>query len=235
LFTDVGARAELHVDVAAIRMGEHTSFGFLNLNDQAVQIKLADGDLYVTVHDLDPSQVFEVDTPNAAISLLRDGSYRFRIDGNSGMTFLVVRAGQAEVTGGGQAATVSPGQSLQVNGFDQVSYDQEPAPPMDDLDTWCSSRDYHEAHLASTRYVPPSMIGYEDLDDNGYWEPTPEYGALWFPRAVPIGWAPYHYGHWVWMDPWGWRCPLGFCTFPLWPVGLLSWTVGLVSRSHRCS
>ena len=29
------------------------------------------------------------------------------------------------------------------------------------------------------------------------------YGAVWFPSVGP-GWAPYHNGHWVWVEPWGW-------------------------------
>src|SRR6185437_7936302 len=99
LFTDQGARAELHLDTAAMRMDSNTSFGFLNLNDQTVQIKLTEGDMYFRLHDLGPNQVFEVDTPNAAVTLLRDGTYRFRVDPNGTMSFVVVRAGEAEVTG----------------------------------------------------------------------------------------------------------------------------------------
>lgn len=45
LYTDGGARAELHTDNAALRMRPQTSFGFLNLNDQVVQIKLSEGDM----------------------------------------------------------------------------------------------------------------------------------------------------------------------------------------------
>ena len=48
------------------------------------------------------------------------------------------------------------------------------------------------------------MIGYEDLDDNGDWRQTPDYGVVWVPRTVATGWAPYRYGHWAWVEPWGW-------------------------------
>ncbi len=78
-------------NIAAIRMGAQTSFGFLNLNDQAVQIKLTEGDVYFRIHNFDQNQVFEVDTPNAAVNLLRDGVYRFRVDPNRNMSFVVVR------------------------------------------------------------------------------------------------------------------------------------------------
>src|SRR5690242_4088030 len=45
LYTDQGAQAELHVDVAVMRMAPQTSFGFLNLDDQTVQLKLSEGEM----------------------------------------------------------------------------------------------------------------------------------------------------------------------------------------------
>jgi len=65
--------------------------------------------------------------------------------------------------------------------------------------------------------VSRGVIGYEDLDDNGDWRETPDYGAVWVPRRVAAGWAPYRYGHWAWVEPWGWTwiddAPWGFAPF----------------------
>ena len=45
----------------------------------------------------------------------------------------------------------------------------------------------------------------------------PDYGEMWVPRNVPSGWAPYHDGHWAWVEPWGWSWvddqPWGFAPF----------------------
>ena len=112
LYTDQGAHAELHMDMAVMRMGPQTSFGFLNINDQAVQIKLSEGDMYFRIHDFSPGVAFEVDTPNAAVTLVSNGTYRFRVDPNGNMSYVVVREGQAQVTGGGQAMTLNPGNSV---------------------------------------------------------------------------------------------------------------------------
>ncbi|MBV8551105.1 MAG: FecR domain-containing protein [Acidobacteriaceae bacterium] len=217
LYTDQGARAELHLDDAAMRLGPQTSFGFLNLNDQVVQIKLTEGDMYFRIHNLSPDQSFEIDTPNAAVTLLRDGEYRFRVDPNGSMSFVVVRNGQAQITGGGQAFTLNPGNSALLTGTDQLSYDIEGAPNPDDFDNWCAARDAHEAHLASARYLPPTIVGYEDLDDYGGWQQTGDYGPVWYPNQVAVGWAPYHNGHWAWVEPWGWTwvddMPWGFAPF----------------------
>ncbi len=217
LYTDQGSRAELHMDIAVLRMGPMTSFGFLNLNDQAVQIKLAEGDMYFRLHNFGPDQTFEVDTPNAAVTLLRDGVYRFRVAPDGSMSFVVVRQGQAEITGCGQAFTLDPGNSATLTGSDPLSFSIDTAPEPDEFDNWCTQRDQHEAQRAAARYLPPTVIGYEDLDDYGDWQEMPDYGPVWYPRSVAVGWAPYHYGHWAWIDPWGWTwvddLPWGFAPF----------------------
>ena len=217
LYADQGAEAELHLDVAVIRMGAQTSFGFLNLDDRTVQVKLTEGDLSVRLHQFGSDQVFEVDTPNAAITLLRDGTYRFRVDPNGTLSFVVVREGQAQVTGGGQAFLLNADNSATLNGTDQLSYNIELAPQPDEFDQWCEQRDAHEARSRSARYLPPSVIGSEDLDDYGSWQNSGQYGQVWYPQNVDPGWAPYHAGHWAWIDPWGWTwidsMPWGFAPF----------------------
>jgi hypothetical protein len=61
------------------------------------------------------------------------------------------------------------------------------------------------------------VTGYEDLDDHGHWHYVADYGPVWTPTAVAVGWAPYRYGHWGWVEPWGWTWvedePWGFAPF----------------------
>ena len=68
-----------------------------------------------------------------------------------------------------------------------------------------------------TVFVSPEMTGVEDLDRYGGWQQHPEYGAVWTPTQVAVGWAPYRYGQWVWVRPWGWTwvddAPWGFAPF----------------------
>jgi len=60
-------------------------------------------------------------------------------------------------------------------------------------------------------------IGYEDLDDTEGGRNTPDYGTIWFPRTTVAGWAPYRYGHWAYIAPWGYTWvddePGGFAPF----------------------
>jgi len=61
------------------------------------------------------------------------------------------------------------------------------------------------------------MTGAADLDAHGRWYDSPEYGAVWFPQAVAADWAPYRHGRWMWVAPWGWTWvgdePWGFAPF----------------------
>src|SRR5689334_660142 len=111
LWTDSGARAELNLGTAAIRLGDQTGFSFLNLDDRATQIQMTEGTLNVRVRRLDQDEVFEIDTPNLAFSILRPGIYRVNVNESGDATMVAVHTGEGEVTGGGSAYTVRAGES----------------------------------------------------------------------------------------------------------------------------
>jgi hypothetical protein len=219
LWADQGARAELHVGSTAIRMDQMTAMSVLNLNDQIVQLSLTSGSLNVHLRYLGENESFEVDTPNTSIVLLRPGDYRISVDGDNNVSSLVVRSGNAEVTAGQSGAfNLPPGQSGRFAGVDTVSQEIGGAPPLDGFDEWTRDRDMREDRAAmSARYVPREMPGYEDLDGYGRWVNIPPYGMVWQPASVDAGWAPYHNGHWAWVDPYGWTwiddAPWGFAPF----------------------
>ena len=213
LWADVDSRVELHLNNAAIRLGPQSSLGFLNLADQLAQLRFAQGEMILRVRRLGEDESFEVDTPNAAITILREGEYRFSADPDAATTWVVVRHGEAEITGGGQAFTLRAGNSAQLSGTDQMAYDVQYAPDPDPFEGWSEERDARSARSASARYLPPGVIGYEDLDSYGNWRNTPGFGAVWYP-SVDASWAPYRDGHWAWIEPWGWTwvddAPWGF-------------------------
>ena len=204
LWADDQSRGELHIGSTTIRISSQTGISFLNLNDQQVQIQLAQGIINVHVRDLDQDEAYEIDTPNLAFSILRPGDYRFNVDPDGGTTVIVVRSGQGEVTGGGRTYSVTPGQRAIFSGSDQLSYDVQPAGGPDEFDGWARARDVREDHSESVRYVSRDVIGYEDLDTYGHWQADATYGNVWIPSNVEVGWAPYHNGHWAFISPWGW-------------------------------
>jgi hypothetical protein len=236
LWTDEGARAELHIGTAALRLNSRTAFEFLNLDDNTVQIRLTEGSLNVHLRALGERENFEVDTPNTSVALLRSGEYRIDVNPDNYVTRVTVRGGEGEVTGTGQAFPVRAGEQASITGTDSLSYDTAGAPPLDEWDNFCLARDRREERSESARYVSRDMVGYEDLDDHGAWRTVPEYGAVWVPRGVEAGWAPYHYGHWAWIEPWGWTwvddAPWGFAPFHYgrWVyVGYWAWVPGPVA------
>jgi len=204
LWTDSDARAEITVGSSAFRLAPQSAFGFLALDDRTVQVRLAQGSLNVRVRDLGENESLEIDTPSGAVTLLRSGVYRVDVDSSGDTTSVTVRRGEAEVTASGSAFPVHPEQTAMVVGGDSPTYDVREAIRSDDWEDWCASRDRRWEDARSSRYVSRDVIGYEDLDDNGEWRTTPDYGPVWVPRNVATGWAPYRYGHWAWVEPWGW-------------------------------
>lgn len=217
LWTDKAARAELHIGTAAIRLAGETGFSFLNLDDRIMQIRLTEGTISLHVRRLGDNESIEVDTPNLAFSVLRPGIYRLNVNEAGDTTIINVPDGEGEVTGGGSAFTIHPGEQGFFSGTDTLNADVEQAAPEDDFDRWCDSRDLREEHAVARRYVSDDVIGYEDLDDYGGWRQVPEYGTVWFPHVTVVGWAPYRFGHWAWVSPWGWTwvddAPWGFAPF----------------------
>src|SRR6266478_3936537 len=204
LWADQDGRVEVRIDSYALRLGPQTGFSFLNLDDNVVQVRLTEGSLNVRVRRLDENQTLEIDTPNLAFNILRVGSYRIDVNENGDATLVTVREGQGEVTGGGSAYPVHAGDSVNFSGVDQLSADVEGIGDGDDFDQWNNSRDQGWEHSSAARYVSDDAVGYEDLDENGQWDSDPDYGTVWYPRTVAADWAPYRYGHWVWVSPWGW-------------------------------
>jgi len=217
LWTDVDGRAEVQLGSAVIRLAPNTGFSFLNLDDNTVQIQLTSGAINVTVRKLWDEDDFEIDTPNQAFTALQPGHYRVEASEDGGYTVISVRSGEGEATGGGQAFTLHAGQRGTFSGTDSLYADVEQIYNPDEFDNWSDFRDHRYESSHSMQYLAPDVVGYEDLDDYGDWRDDGNYGHVWFPNRVAIGWAPYHEGHWDWISPWGWTwvddSPWGYAPF----------------------
>ncbi|MHB8617514.1 MAG: TonB family protein [Candidatus Acidiferrales bacterium] len=204
LWTQPGARAELHVGSTAIRMDEQSALTISNIDDNTIQLQLSSGTMNLRVRSLYDNDVIEVDTPNLAFTVTALGNYRITVDPDGYTTIVTVWNGQGQITGGDQAFLVDGGSQAQVSGTDSLSYDIYDLPYRDGFDQWSAMRDQREARSRSIRYVSPEMTGYEDLDNDGTWITDSNYGPVWVPTNVSSDWAPYRNGHWAWVSPWGW-------------------------------
>jgi hypothetical protein len=236
IWTDKQSRAELGLGTAVLRMDSETSLTLTNVADSSVQLQLDQGELSVTVFRMFDGQIYEVDTPNIAFTITKPGEYRFDVLPDNDQTWVTVRKGQGEATGQGKGVRVSSGEQVRFTNGTSMVHTAEAAPARDPFDDWVKVRNKREENSVSARYVSPGVIGYEDLDNYGTWQTVPTYGAVWYPSTVAVGWAPYRYGHWVWIAPWGWTwvddAPWGFAPFHygrwVWWGGAWGWCPGPV-------
>lgn len=229
LWADEDSRAEVHIGSTALRLGPKTGITLLEVSDRAAQIRLAQGSLILKVRHVDDEDSYEVDTPNVAFVVMQPGDYRIDVDPDGTRTEVNVWRGRGEVTGGGSSYTVVADQHATFTGTDQLTYDLGQISAGDGFDNWASERDRSEDASDSANYVSREMTGYEDLDDYGDWSYVAGYGTCWRPRVVVAGWAPYRFGHWAWVGPWGWTWiadePWGFAPFHYgrWAYGGTGW------------
>jgi len=216
LWTDRDSRAEVQLGSATINLAPNTGFSFLNLDDRTIQMEVTAGSINIRVWNLDRDNVLEVDTPNQAFTVQEPGRYRVQTSENGDYTVVTIRRGAGESSGNGQSYTLHEGTSTTFRGTTSLNADVQPIGDPDDFDSWSDRREHRYEDSPSARYCSRRVVGFQDLDENGDWQPTPEYGAVWYPHVEP-GWAPYHYGHWAWIDPWGWTwvddAPWGYAPF----------------------
>ena len=204
LWTDAGARDEAQFGSAIARMDSGTLLTVLGADERTTQLQVSQGRIDLHVRGLADGETVEVDTPNLAFVARQPGDYRLVVAPDGGTTDVTVLRGAGDVYGDGTSLALAPGQGYRFGGQDLNNYVLlQPLPP-DDFDRWALGRDQRYERAVARRYVPQGVVGAEDLDDYGTWRTMPDYGTVWVPDRAPRDWAPYHDGHWAWVDPWGW-------------------------------
>lgn len=206
------SRAEIRIGSLAIRIGADTELNLTTIDDQTVQLGLPKGELSINLQGIRSGESYEVVTADTTVALMRPGRVRIDADPNDETTRLTVFHGLATATRDGATTTVRADESV-VLGNDEPEYGKA---AIDDFDRWVLARE-QEYEESKSAHVSPETTGYEELDRYGDWDSHETYGSLWYPRDVPAGWAPYRYGYWSWVNPWGWswidHSPWGFAPF----------------------
>ena len=217
LWADEDSRAEIHLGSTTLRLGANTAITLLEASDRATQIRLAQGSLIVCVRHVDDEDSYEVDTPNLAFTVMQPGEYRIDVDPDGNRSQVIAWRGRGQAIGRDSSYTVVAGQHATFTGSDQLNYDHGQLPENDGFDNWALNRDQADDQSASANYVSRDMTGYEDLDAYGSWSYVDGYGMSWQPTDLAVGWAPYRFGYWAWVGPWGWTWvenePWGFAPF----------------------
>jgi hypothetical protein len=215
--TYTGNRGNLELQIggrAFVRAWGDTRLGLVNHEPDFLQFKVTAGHVAVDLRAVEPGRTVEVDTPSAAFTIDAPGYYRVDVAPER-TTFITRRAGRATMTrADGQAVTIAASEEVVLEAGPTPSVQSFVAPPLDVWDTWNYARTDEILESLSARYVSSGVYGVDDLDHHGAWRVVPAYGAVWVPRDVPAGWAPYSMGRWIadprygwtWVDeaPWGW-------------------------------
>jgi hypothetical protein len=200
--TATRSRVEVQLDFAnVLRMDQNAEVKIADLTQKRIQLQVASGLIDYTVLKGAEADV-EIDTPNMAVRPVGEGVYRIQIDADS-QTELTVRKGKAEVSTPEGSASVERDQVIYVRGTDNPEYRIVSAAPEDEWDRWNNDRDHAIEKAQSWQYTNQYYTGAQDLDQNGQWQNTPDYGYVWAPNVGP-DWVPYYDGNWVWEPYWGW-------------------------------
>ena len=211
--TGRGARAEVWIGSTAYRLGSDSQAEFATVDDRSVALLLHGGTLAVTIRDRDQADDLAVTTPAGQVRF--SGTGRYRLEVAPDRTTIAAQSGSAEIFANERPVTLRAGEMVTIDGRGVLTI--EATRYGDDFDAWVSARDNREKSAQARRNVSPYMTGYDDLDSHGDWSTAEDYGTVWYPRAVAADWAPYRYGRWAWVEPWGWTwvdaAPWGFAPF----------------------
>lgn len=211
-----GARAQMQLGPNTLGLDGDSTLDLTTLDAATTRLGLWSGRLVLHIRAIDAGQSIEVDIPRGAVQLLSPGEYEIAAGGSNEPAQVAVFSGRAHFVGDGADIGITAGKAVTLRGENPVTAQFVPARG-DAFLAWCRAHDYHQNRLASPYYLSPEIAGYAALDQYGRWAANPEYGQVWYPNDVPADWAPYRFGHWVWIAPWGWtwidEAPWGFAPF----------------------
>ena len=199
-----GGRSEIQVGPMELWLDSQTELDVLALDYGQTRLGLPQGSIDVRLWRV-PRGGVQIATPAGDVRLDHPGVYRIDVaagqgDGRPPPVEVTVFEGSAAAPGiDGWAAVGEGSAALVYPGYDPDYQDARRAP----IDDWARAREAHE-RWRNAAGDWSGLTGFEDLDGHGEFVTSPDYGQVWFPRDVPDDWAPYRFGHWAFVQPWGW-------------------------------
>ena len=217
LYAGDRAHAEIEAGGVDFRLGARTDLSVATLSATVTRVGLSAGSLHLRTFTLgtaestlgtgeSPSETVELDTPNAALTVLEPGDLRVDADPATHATVLTVYSGQVRVNGPGFNQVLRQGASVRLQGASPLTAAGIDLPPADSLDAFSRDRDDEIASADSQQadFVEPGTVGADVLAQYGDWARDPQLGEVWIPRDVAADWQPYRDGRWTFVRPWGW-------------------------------
>lgn len=181
--TPRGGAVELRVGDSRLALDGGAELQVFRLDGEAAQIGLKQGRLFVHLAAGNQAKTFEIDLPGGGVWLTAPGEYDITAGDEHDKPRIEVFSGQAMPGGGLEDSSVAT------------------AATPDAFDTaWRGESDGGD----DTARVPAGITGAEMLAANGDWARDSNYGDVWYPKDPPVNWAPFRYGVWRYLAPWGW-------------------------------
>jgi hypothetical protein len=250
IYTGNDGRAEIEFDDgSAFRLAENTDVEILSLRQEVIQIRLLLG---LSTLNVRGKADFEINTPVAAFSAVREGIYRFDVVEN-GDTDAIVRKGELEAANNEFSQRLRSGDLMHLSPQDKGKPEISLYDRRDPWDEWNDRRNADLQVYGNQRYLPDDVyIGASELERHGRWVNVEVYGMAWVPYGMDPYWAPYSVGRWcfrplygwTWVsyEPWGWlpyhygswyrNSIYGWCWLPGPSFAFNFWSPGLVTFYH---
>ncbi|HEX8424001.1 MAG TPA: DUF6600 domain-containing protein, partial [Pyrinomonadaceae bacterium] len=217
LATGAGARVEIQIDARNfVRLGEYSTLDIVTLRDEGVALSVPEGTATLRLARFDNDrEYFEIDAPKTTLAAEQKGAYRLDVAQNGNVRVTVREGGRARLYSETSGFTLRDGRTAELVYSDAApdgDWELSATRSGDQWDAWVDER---ERFLASRlrydrrdRYYDNNVWGAEELDAYGDWVDSGEFGYVWRPHVTVINnyhdWAPYRYGHWRWVSPYGW-------------------------------
>jgi len=232
IVTDADSRLEIQFDkYKHLRLASDSYLKVVGLKDEGVALSVPLGTMTVRITSFDKDKAFfEIDAPKTTVAVQDEGTYRIDAGrvGDTEVRVTVTNGGAARVYSDNAGFALRRGRSARIitDGINAGEFDMGDADRFfDEFDSWAADRDAVIAQRLKDayydKYYDNDIYGADDLNDNGEWIYTRNYGYVWRPyRSALSGWAdwsPYRYGHWRWIPPYGWTWindePWGWATY----------------------
>ena len=216
-WTEPNASARIDVSASEISMAASTEFDIDQLDAAALSATEAQGETFLQLPRLQPGETLTIRTPRGTVTLAASGIYDIAAGDTQTPTTVSVIEGAAQITGDNLTLQVQANQTASITGtgaagdplqgnvgaLAQDAFLAAMLQPPPRAEAPVLVQRAPQAPAAAPPPVVADMSGSEDLPDNGTWQATPQYGAVWYPR-VAQDWVPYRDGHWAYVAPWGW-------------------------------
>ncbi len=221
LWTEPQSGARVEFAASAVTLAASTEFDVDRLQPSGLAATQPQGEVFLQLRRLARGETETIQTPRGTVTIAANGLYEIAAGDTQTPTSVTVIEGTAQVGAETVSLQVAAGQTASVTGAGSADAPLQgsvgPAARDAFLDAMLSAIAPRKvARRSEAPAAVATMPGAEDLAASGSWQPSPQYGTVWYPQVAP-DWVPYRDGHWAYVTPWGWTWvddePWGYAPF----------------------